>query len=80
MADPQLITCPNCGANNRVPLEKIQKGLEPICGRCKKRLLISNGPVIVTELRFRLRWSAGNCRCWLISGHHGAVPAGWSLP
>lgn len=52
MADPQLIHCPNCGATNRVPLEKVQQGLEPVCGRCKTPLVVSNGPVIVTDATF----------------------------
>lgn len=51
MPDPQLINCPHCGAANRVPLEKVQQGLEPICGRCKTPL-VSNGPVIVTDATF----------------------------
>ena len=38
MTEPQLIRCSNCGATNRVPIEKLQAGLEPICGRCKKPL------------------------------------------
>jgi len=44
--------CPACGANNRVPAEKIQLGLEPICGRCKTPLLASTHPVIVTDSNF----------------------------
>jgi thioredoxin 2 len=33
MSDTQLIRCPACGASNRVPREKIEQGLEPVCGR-----------------------------------------------
>jgi thioredoxin 2 len=50
MPDPQLIRCPSCGAVNRVPLEKIQQGLEPVCGRCKTPLSIK--PVTVTDASF----------------------------
>jgi len=51
MPDPQLIRCPACGATNRVPQEKIEQGLEPICGRCKTPLPI-NKPVDVTDATF----------------------------
>jgi thioredoxin 2 len=52
MADPQLIRCPTCGATNRVPQEKIAQGLDPVCGRCKTPLSISNKPVTVTDTTF----------------------------
>jgi thioredoxin 2 len=52
MPDPQLIRCPSCGAVNRVPLEKIQQGLEPVCGRCKTPLPLSNKAVTVTDATF----------------------------
>jgi thioredoxin 2 len=35
-----------------VPLRKLQRGLEPICGRCKSPLSISTHPVIVTDATF----------------------------
>jgi thioredoxin 2 len=53
MADAQLIRCPTCGATNRVPLEKIQQGLQPVCGRCKTPLAAAdNKPVTVTDATF----------------------------
>src|SRR6201993_1931356 len=53
MADAQLIRCPTCGATNRVPLEKIQRGLKPVCGRCKQPLAAAdNKPVTVTDATF----------------------------
>jgi len=52
MADPQLIRCPSCGATNRVPLEKIMQGLQPVCGRCKTPLPVGNQPVTVTDATF----------------------------
>jgi thioredoxin 2 len=53
MADAQLIRCPTCGATNRVPLEKIQQGLQPVCGRCKTPLVAAdNKPVTVTDATF----------------------------
>jgi thioredoxin 2 len=52
MPDPQLIHCPNCGTTNRVPLEKLQQGLQPVCGRCKTPLSVSSKPVVVTDATF----------------------------
>jgi thioredoxin 2 len=37
---------------NRVPLEKIQQGLEPVCGRCKTPLPLPDKPLIVTDATF----------------------------
>jgi thioredoxin 2 len=52
MADSQLIRCPICGATNRVPLQKLQQGLQPICGRCKNPLPVDGKPVTVTDATF----------------------------
>jgi thioredoxin 2 len=52
MSDPQLVRCPSCGVTNRVPLEKIGKGLRPVCGRCKTALAFENKPVTVTDANF----------------------------
>ena len=52
MSEPQLVRCPSCGATNRVPLEKIGKGLQPVCGRCKTALRFENKPVNVTDANF----------------------------
>jgi thioredoxin 2 len=52
MSDPQLIPCPSCGATNRVPLEKIVQGLQPVCGRCKTPLPVGNKPVTITDANF----------------------------
>ena len=52
MSDTQLIRCSGCGANNRVPQQRIEQGLEPVCGRCKTPLLNSNKPVTVTDATF----------------------------
>jgi len=50
--DASEIRCPSCGATNRVPLEKIQRGLQPRCGRCKAPLPVSSKPVTVTDATF----------------------------
>src|SRR5256885_88359 len=52
MPETQLIRCPSCGATNRVPQEKIERGLTPVCGRCKTPLSIDAKPVSVTDATF----------------------------
>jgi thioredoxin 2 len=52
MADPLVIRCSACGANNRVPREKMEQGLQPVCGRCKTSLIVDNKPVSVTDATF----------------------------
>jgi thioredoxin 2 len=52
MSDAQLIRCPSCAAKNRVPLEKLEQGLQPVCGRCKTPLLADEKPVTVTDATF----------------------------
>src|SRR5437763_1466545 len=52
MAETQLIRCPRCGANNRVPLDKVGQGLAPVCGRCKAPLPLHAAPVTVTDATF----------------------------
>lgn len=52
MPEPQIIPCPACGANNRVPLERIEQGLAPVCGRCKNPLPVSVHPITVTDATF----------------------------
>ncbi len=52
MAESQLIRCPNCGALNRVPQDKIAQSLAPLCGRCKTPLPTNLKPVTVTDATF----------------------------
>jgi thioredoxin 2 len=52
MSDLQMIRCRSCGATNRVPLEKIAQGLQPVCGRCQTALPVDNKPVTVTDATF----------------------------
>jgi thioredoxin 2 len=48
-----MISCASCEATNRVPEEKVQKGLKPVCGRCGKPLsLHGNKPITVTDANF----------------------------
>ena len=51
-SEAKVITCPSCGANNRVPIEKLREGLQPVCGQCKNPLSVSTHPVIVTDANF----------------------------
>jgi thioredoxin 2 len=51
-AEIRLIGCPACGAVNRVPWAKVQRGLAPICGRCKGPLTGALEPMTVTDATF----------------------------
>jgi thioredoxin 2 len=52
MSETQLIRCPSCGVTNRVPMEKVESGLKPICGRCKTPISVDHKPVTVTDATF----------------------------
>ena len=54
MSEPIFIRCGNCGANNRVPVERLQGGQEPVCGRCKKPLHVpfDSHPLAVSDATF----------------------------
>jgi len=52
ISEPLLIHCPVCGAMNRLPQEKLQQGLEPVCGRCKNPLPVDTSPITVTDATF----------------------------
>ena len=41
-SETQVIACSSCGTKNRVPLEKVEAGLEPICGNCQEPLSVSS--------------------------------------
>jgi thioredoxin 2 len=52
-SNAQLIRCPACGANNNVPADKLARGLQPVCGRCKTSLRVAgNSPLEVTDATF----------------------------
>jgi thioredoxin 2 len=51
MNETELFHCQSCGATNRVPVDKLRGGLEPVCGKCKTPLPV-NMPVIVTDATF----------------------------
>jgi thioredoxin 2 len=52
MNETRMIRCAACGAVNRVPLEKVQAGRVPVCGRCKKPLSVHPHPLVVTDATF----------------------------
>ncbi|MBM4270032.1 MAG: thioredoxin [Deltaproteobacteria bacterium] len=47
-----MVRCPACGAQNRVPQDKLDRGLAPKCGRCKTALPVPVEPRIVTDASF----------------------------
>ena len=52
MPETQVIRCPKCGMSNRVPVDKIQQGLRPVCGQCRTPLPVQSKPVTVTDATF----------------------------
>jgi thioredoxin 2 len=52
MEDSRLVVCSACGTTNRVPLDKLGRGLTPVCGRCKGPLAARPGPTTVTDATF----------------------------
>ena len=52
MSETLLIRCPACGTDNRVPQEKLEQGLEPVCGRCKTPLSVEKKLITVTDGSF----------------------------
>ena len=47
-----LIRCSACRVTNRVPREKVYSGLEAICGRCRRPLIVEGRPRTVTDATF----------------------------
>ena len=52
MSGAFLIRCSACRATSRVPREKVQMGLEAICGRCRRPLIVDGRPRTVTDATF----------------------------
>jgi len=54
VSETLVIRCPACDVANRVPRDKIDQGLEPMCGRCKTPLPVSieTRPLTVTDATF----------------------------
>ncbi len=49
---PSTVSCPRCGAPNRVDAARVKEGIQPVCGRCRAPLPASAGPLEVTDSRF----------------------------
>jgi thioredoxin 2 len=52
MTETRLIRCPSCGATNRAPQDKLERGLKPVCGRCKTPLPAQAEPAAVADATF----------------------------
>lgn len=50
-SNSQMIRCAACGAVNRVAIDRLQKGGEPVCGRCKTALGL-RAPFALTDASF----------------------------
>jgi thioredoxin len=48
MAPTRIVTCPKCGAKNRVD-ERAAETRQPVCGRCGTKLPSSTGPATSTD-------------------------------
>ncbi|MEK6300748.1 MAG: thioredoxin [Acidobacteriota bacterium] len=54
-SETQVIACSSCGTKNRVPLGRVEEGLEPVCGNCKQPLSVSAAsahPITLTDANF----------------------------
>ena len=52
MSDQLILTCPSCGAKNRVQRAKVSGGARPTCGECGAALPVDGSPVTVTDSTF----------------------------
>jgi thioredoxin 2 len=50
--DPQLVSCPACGAKNRLATDKVAPGRVPVCARCKTPLTAPSHPITITDANF----------------------------
>lgn len=52
MAEPLILRCSQCGANNRVSREKMGNGRQPVCGKCKAPLSLAVHAVSISDATF----------------------------
>jgi thioredoxin 2 len=52
MSAVDMIRCDACGATNRVPKANLERGLTPMCGRCKAALVLNGRLITVTDATF----------------------------
>lgn len=48
----EMVRCASCGATNRVPRDKVARGLVPKCGRCGAQLDLAVEPLTVDDASF----------------------------
>ena len=51
MAEVVMAQCPACGVTNRVPTDRLRRGLAPVCGKCRRPLPVGR-PQPVTDESF----------------------------
>ena len=49
-----VVRCPSCRLLNRLPKDKIARGLRPRCGQCKATLPASTKPITVSDATFEV--------------------------
>ena len=49
MADVLMVPCPACGVTNRVPMDRIQVRLAPVCGKCRRPLPVGRLQPVTDE-------------------------------
>ena len=49
---PATVSCPRCGASNRVDAQRVRDGLPAVCGRCAATLHSSSAVVEVADSHF----------------------------
>ena len=47
-----VVGCTSCGGANRVRRDRVLEGLSPVCGHCRKPLVVDATPVTVTDETF----------------------------
>jgi thioredoxin 2 len=47
-----MVACPRCGATNRVDAGRVERGLQPVCGRCNGPLYPASAVVATSDARF----------------------------
>lgn len=47
-----VVNCTSCGGANRVRQDRVLEGLSPVCGHCRKPLVVDAAPVTVTDETF----------------------------
>ena len=46
------VSCPRCGAKNRVDARRVESGLQPVCGRCRAPFPAVSPVLEVSDSRF----------------------------